>query len=121
MVAFPVWSLDNDFWKKKKKTGYPHGGHCVSFVGYNETAFIYRNSWGDEYGDKGYWYYPYSDWGSHWEIWTSIDDESEVLDNLRYKNDPDPDEKKKNNKNDQENKKRNDSYKKKSCFTCVVC
>jgi C1A family cysteine protease len=37
------------------------GGHCVSFVGYNETKkmFICRNSWGSDWGDGGYFYMPY--------------------------------------------------------------
>lgn len=37
------------------------GGHAVMAVGYNETkkVFIIRNSWGIEWGDKGYFYMPY--------------------------------------------------------------
>ena len=37
------------------------GGHAVMAVGYddNKGAFIVRNSWGPEWGDKGYFYMPY--------------------------------------------------------------
>ena len=41
-------------------------------------GFIIRNSWGPYWGDNGYCYYSYQDWGSHWEIWTTIDDKSFV-------------------------------------------
>tara|TARA_B100001287_G_C22533521_1_gene458555 strand:+ start:22 stop:837 length:816 start_codon:yes stop_codon:yes gene_type:complete len=37
------------------------GGHCVVLVGYNDDKklWIVRNSWGEEWGDKGYCYFPY--------------------------------------------------------------
>jgi C1A family cysteine protease len=37
------------------------GGHAVLMVGYDHQrrVFICRNSWGEEWGDKGYFYLPY--------------------------------------------------------------
>jgi len=37
------------------------GGHAVCAVGYDDfqQCFIVRNSWGEEWGDKGYFYMPY--------------------------------------------------------------
>mmetsp|Transcript_79949 Transcript_79949/g.259072 ORF Transcript_79949/g.259072 Transcript_79949/m.259072 type:complete len:287 (-) Transcript_79949:385-1245(-) len=37
------------------------GGHAVLAVGYDDHKkhFIVRNSWGEEWGDKGYFYMPY--------------------------------------------------------------
>jgi len=37
------------------------GGHAIMAVGYDEDkkVFIIRNSWGEEWGDKGYFYMPY--------------------------------------------------------------
>ncbi|CAK9022820.1 unnamed protein product [Durusdinium trenchii] len=37
------------------------GGHAVCAVGYDDfkQCFIVRNSWGDDWGDKGYFYMPY--------------------------------------------------------------
>jgi C1A family cysteine protease len=38
------------------------GGHCVLLVGYDNAKqrFIARNSWGTSWGDKGYFYLPYT-------------------------------------------------------------
>ncbi len=38
------------------------GGHAVCAVGFddNKQVFIVRNSWGENWGDKGYFYMPYS-------------------------------------------------------------
>jgi C1A family cysteine protease len=37
------------------------GGHAVMGVGYDDSknAFIIRNSWGEDWGDGGYFYMPY--------------------------------------------------------------
>lgn len=47
----------------KHVTGNSLGGHAVSIVGYDDTkqAFIIRNSWGTEWGDKGFVYISYED------------------------------------------------------------
>ncbi|MBS0661520.1 MAG: C1 family peptidase, partial [Verrucomicrobia bacterium] len=39
-----------------------HGGHAMCAVGYSdsEKVFIVRNSWGEDWGDKGYCYMPYN-------------------------------------------------------------
>jgi C1A family cysteine protease len=38
------------------------GGHAVLCVGYDDARqmFIVRNSWGEGWGDKGYFYMPYA-------------------------------------------------------------
>jgi C1A family cysteine protease len=38
------------------------GGHAIALVGFNDKKrhFIFRNSWGKEWGDKGYGYIPYN-------------------------------------------------------------
>lgn len=50
-------STRNDFWNG---AGF-EGGHAICFVGYDDEKqhLILRNSWGKDYGDNGYWYFPY--------------------------------------------------------------
>jgi len=42
-------------------TDYVLGGHAVQACGYDDErkVMIVRNSWGEEWGDKGYFYMPY--------------------------------------------------------------
>ena len=75
LIAFPVYNYTNEMWIQKKNESFK-GGHAMTIVGYLEDCFIIRNSWGVQWGDDGYCYYKFKDWGSHWEIWTTIDDES---------------------------------------------
>lgn len=75
MVGYDVYSSFVSY--KVSATGimpYPNtkveallGGHAVSLVGYNDNFnntrngyFIAKNSWGPKWGDKGYFYMPYS-------------------------------------------------------------
>lgn len=47
--------------KKNARTREEHGWHAMLCVGYSDIdrVFIVRNSWGDEWGHKGYCYIPY--------------------------------------------------------------
>lgn len=47
----------------KHTQGSSMGGHAVSLVGYDDTkgAFILRNSWGEDWGEKGFAYMDYTD------------------------------------------------------------
>merc|ERR1711972_3599 len=49
------------------------GGHAVLCVGYDDErqVFVVRNSWGDAWGDKGYFYMPY-DYMVHPDLVTDI-------------------------------------------------
>ncbi|VBB05746.1 cysteine peptidase histidine active site [Lucifera butyrica] len=50
------------------------GGHAVLVVGYDDAKewAIVRNSWGENWGDKGYFYLPYKYWSSGLvtDMWT---------------------------------------------------
>lgn len=74
-ISFPVYNHGVRMWKPNYGDKR-QGGHAMTVVGYNKDGFIIRNSWGRFWGDRGYTLYPYEDWGSHWECWTTIDAES---------------------------------------------
>lgn len=78
-ISFPTYSNNTNMWMPLHKGQKPTGGHAMTIVGYNKKGFIIRNSWGDKWGDKGYCYYPYDDFGAHWEIWSTVDEKSENI------------------------------------------
>lgn len=55
-------------------TGKATGGHAVLFVGYDDTrqCFKFKNSWGENWGDNGYGYLPYTflTIGALQDLWT---------------------------------------------------
>jgi hypothetical protein len=81
IIAFPVYKNRPEFWRSLEPPGSEptNVGHAVSIVGYNEQGFILRNSWGKDWNGDGCVIYPYSDWGAHWEIWSSVDIKGSVL------------------------------------------
>jgi len=78
LITFPVYHHGSFFWQKKRGQK-SKGGHAVVVVGYNEIGFILRNSWGKKWGNDGYTIYNYDNWNSHWELWTTIDDKTDVI------------------------------------------
>jgi len=74
-IAFPVYNPEQmEFWKPAFAGQQMLGGHAVSVVGYlKNNTFIIRNHWSAEWGDKGYTYFPFTEWGFQWEVWTAID------------------------------------------------
>lgn len=76
-AGFPVYSEEKPkFWKQENLSQKSIGGHAVAIVGWTKDSFIIRNSWGVDWGYEGYCYYPFDEWGSHWEIWSTIDADS---------------------------------------------
>jgi hypothetical protein len=74
IICFPIYAPDAlAMWRPPTPTSPLLGGHAMLVVGYNLRGFIVRNSWGVEWGGRGDTIYPYSDWGAHWEIWTTLD------------------------------------------------
>lgn len=71
-ISFPIYSHRPEFWRAKPGEKY-QGGHAVTVVGYNKKGFILRNSWGENWNDDGHVLYPYSDWGMHWDCWSTVD------------------------------------------------
>ena len=85
LIAFPVYNYTDQMWNKKEGDSNL-GGHAMTVVGYTEESFIIRNSWGLDWGDNGYSYYYFNDWGAHWEIWTTIDNKTIFTDNDNKEN-----------------------------------
>ena len=76
-IAFPVYNPESmEFWKPTSPGQQMMGGHAVCVAGYLKDKFIIRNSWSTAWGDQGYTYLPFSDWGMQWECWTTIDADS---------------------------------------------
>ena len=76
-IAFPVYNPNKlEFWKPDFTGQSMLGGHAVCVAGYLKDSFIIRNSWSGAWGAGGYTFYPFSDWGMHWECWTAIDADS---------------------------------------------
>lgn len=53
------------------------GGHCTTLCGYNEYGFKILNSWGDDWGDNGYFIWPYE--YPIEEAWSVVDNEIEGI------------------------------------------
>jgi C1A family cysteine protease len=62
------------------------GGHAMTIVGYDDNmnggSFIIRNSWGEEWGDKGYCYIPYTMMNYFYDAWTVKTDKKDLGDYL---------------------------------------
>jgi len=78
VMAVPVLNTTTRLWHAFEGDTYI-GGHAMAVVGYNPFGFIIRNSWGNYWGVEGLTLFPYSDWGDHWEVWTTIDADSGSL------------------------------------------
>jgi C1A family cysteine protease len=84
LIAFPVYNFTMKMWKQNK-FDILQGGHAMTVVGYNKTSFIIRNSWGTSWGDNGYTYYDFTEFGAHWEIWTLVDEATKINKNKNKK------------------------------------
>jgi C1A family cysteine protease len=67
MIIFDPWYYDKNLRTTgiiplPKSTDKRIGGHAMLIIGYddNKKWFIVQNSWGNQWGDKGYCYIPYS-------------------------------------------------------------
>ncbi len=76
-IGLPVYNPDNlKFWVQENPRQRMMGGHAVCVVGWTEDSFILRNSWGRSWGIDGHCFYPFDEWGAHWEVWSAIDADS---------------------------------------------
>jgi hypothetical protein len=48
------WKVASEVIRLKKKNHRPKGHHTVLVVGYEDSTFIFKNSWGESWGENGY-------------------------------------------------------------------
>ena len=76
-IAFPVYNANKmQFWAPDFTGQQMLGGHAVCVAGYLKDSFIIRNSWSAGWGEGGYTFMPFLQWGMQWECWTAIDADS---------------------------------------------
>jgi len=86
VCVLPVYNFSKTFWKKEESEEL-WGCHTVSIVGYDDEKreFKIGNPWGESWGDNGYGYVSYNDFGLIYECWTVLDDKSARLAGIKYK------------------------------------
>jgi hypothetical protein len=74
VICVPVYNYGPRMWKQMPGDIFL-GGHGMCLAGYNDDLKIFndRNSWGPDWGDRGYTEFPFEDFGLQWELWSSID------------------------------------------------
>lgn len=92
-ITFNVYNKSKQMWKQEPGDKY-RGSHAMTVVGYKKNKFIIRNSWGKDWGNKGYTEYKFKDFGAHLELWTCADQRGSSK--IKY---DDKEKKKQNNKN----------------------
>lgn len=80
-MGLPLYNFSERFWDPTYGK-VVNGGHAVCVIGYTKDGFIFRNSWGNDWGDKGNCIFNYGDFGIHWEIWVPITNNNQVFHNM---------------------------------------
>lgn len=80
VIILPCYTYESNFWIAKTPGDKRIGYHAVAVCGYDASGFLIRNSWGSDWGDRGYTNMSYSDYNKriHTEIWTMVDDVSNI-------------------------------------------
>jgi C1A family cysteine protease len=68
MLILPVYSDELKFWNGNNY----QGAHAVSAVGFDDSGFLIKNSWGADWGNSGYTILPYDDFDKVIEAWCVI-------------------------------------------------
>jgi hypothetical protein len=74
-LLLPSYNKSELFWISPIYTNTIPIYHAVTVVGYNREGFIFKNSWGCDWGKNGYGLFPYNYWYVHIECWVSLNSE----------------------------------------------
>ena len=63
LESFKKVSKDNPIWAPQKDQDKKLGGHALAVIGYNDSLGIFEimNSWGNQWGDRGFFFMSYKD------------------------------------------------------------
>jgi hypothetical protein len=71
-LLLPAYHKGNNFWIPNNTTD-PSICHAITVMGYNETGFLFKNSWGEFWGNNGYGLINYEDWEKYLlECWVMV-------------------------------------------------
>ena len=68
LIALPAKSDDPNFWDGSSNLGY----HAVCAYGFDKDFIYFKNSWGVNWAQSGYWKFPWIDFTQILEIWTIL-------------------------------------------------
>jgi len=75
-IILPLYNSGPTFWKSNNDQA--HDFHAVSIEGYDSNGFFFRNSWGTDWGNNGFSYLPFIDWGRVVEAWVGVSQRSSL-------------------------------------------
>jgi C1A family cysteine protease len=83
IMTFNTYNDGERMWKPTIKYNVVLGSHAVTVVGYNESGFILRNSWGKNWGNSGHTIFKYKDWEYILELWGCEDVKGSLKPNVK--------------------------------------
>jgi len=72
-ISVPVYNYGWRMWAAGEKKPTRLAIHAMAVVGYNDSGFVLRNSWGKKWGDAGHTLFPYADFGMHFDLVSLVD------------------------------------------------
>ena len=71
-LVLPLYATRPHFWRRSRNDKDEPSGHSVAVVGYDNSGFILKNSWGPTWNGDGCITFAYSEWNHVKECWAPI-------------------------------------------------